>query len=194
MRFQKYRSNQNKFWQSRQPGPRRPNRLRNWLGGLAMLGVIIAIAAALEMSRFATVEQSGRAEAIDGDSLRMNGVEMRLKGIDAPEYGQTCKDASGREQPCGRTARRALAAILQMGVVTCLHNEKDRYGRALVTCQSGMEDIGARLVREGVAIAYGNYQAEEANARAAKRGIWAGTFERPADWRQRHPRGDAPHP
>ena len=35
------------------------------------------------------------------------------------------------------------------------------------------------------------YAAAEAEARGAKRGIWRGTFERPSEWRQAHPRSDA---
>ena len=31
-----------------------------------------------------------KIEVIDGDSLRVNGVEIRLEGIDAPEYHQEC--------------------------------------------------------------------------------------------------------
>ncbi|MCG6858694.1 MAG: hypothetical protein LJE67_11590, partial [Salaquimonas sp.] len=36
------------------------------------------------------------------------------------------------------------------------------------------------------AIAYGGYEAEEAEARKARRGMWAFKFERPSDWRRRH--------
>jgi endonuclease YncB( thermonuclease family) len=41
-----------------------------------------------------------------------------------------------------------------------------------------------------MAVAYGGYEAEEAEARATKRGIWATQFERPADYRKKHPRGE----
>jgi len=44
------------------------------------------------------------------------------------------------------------------------------------------------LVRQGWAVAFGNsplYASAEAEARKAKRGIWAGTFERPSQWRER---------
>jgi endonuclease YncB( thermonuclease family) len=45
------------------------------------------------------------------------------------------------------------------------------------------------MVRQGWAVVFGygrNYRAEQAEAKAAKRGIWAGTFTTPAEWRQRH--------
>jgi endonuclease YncB( thermonuclease family) len=39
-----------------------------------------------------------------------------------------------------------------------------------------------------MAVAYGDYHGEEQEARLARRGLWAGGFEPPADWRRRNPR------
>ena len=52
----------------------------------------------------------------------------------------------------------------------------------------------AWMVREGWALAYGfakAYEREEAQARAAKRGLWAGTFLPPWRWRQGRDGGNA---
>ena len=46
----------------------------------------------------------------------------------------------------------------------------------------------ATLVRDGLAVSYGAYRAEEDAARAAGRGIWATQFERPEAWRRGHSR------
>ena len=51
------------------------------------------------------------------------------------------------------------------------------------------------MVREGYAIDLGRktgfaYAGVESEARAAGRGIWAGTFQRPGEWRESHPRTD----
>jgi hypothetical protein len=54
---------------------------------------------------------TGVAQAIDGDSLKLAGEEVRLKGIDAPEFTQTCQ-VSGREVACGRESRAALRKLL----------------------------------------------------------------------------------
>src|SRR5438876_2373798 len=35
----------------------------------------------------------GPAQVIDGDSIRVAGIEIRLYGIDAPEFRQTCMRA-----------------------------------------------------------------------------------------------------
>jgi endonuclease YncB( thermonuclease family) len=47
--------------------------------------------------------------------------------------------------------------------------------------------IGQVRVRAGYAVNFmgGGHQAAEAEARAEKRGIWRGSFERPQDWRRR---------
>jgi endonuclease YncB( thermonuclease family) len=134
---------------------------------------------------------TGAAEAIDGDSLRLAGEEMRLKGIDAPEFAQTCQ-VSRQTVECGRESRAALRKLLRSGLVTCIGSERDRFGRLLVSCRVRGVDINAAMVRDGYAIAFGGFEREEAEAKAAYRGIWAGEFERPQDWRRRH-RTDASH-
>jgi len=130
---------------------------------------------------------TGAAEAIDGDSLRISGEELRLKGIDAPELMQTCT-VSGRETPCGREARSALRRLLSTGLSTCIGSERDRYGRLLVDCRVRGIDVNAAMVRDGYAMSFGSFAREEAEAKAAYRGLWAGEFERPSTWRARHPR------
>ena len=47
-------------------------------------------------------------------------------------------------------------------------------------------DINRQLVRSGWAVAYGDFGDEERAAREAGAGLWAGTFDRPKDWRARH--------
>ncbi|MEQ8662878.1 MAG: thermonuclease family protein, partial [Gammaproteobacteria bacterium] len=70
----------------------------------------------------------GPARAIDADSVELAGVEMRLHGIDAPEWGQRCQ-RDGHAYDCGATARDALVALLARGAVTCHWRERDSYGR-----------------------------------------------------------------
>jgi endonuclease YncB( thermonuclease family) len=131
---------------------------------------------------------TGVADVIDGDSIRIAGEEIRLKGIDAPELMQTCTVAR-REEPCGRQSRQALRRLAGSGLVTCVGSGRDRYGRRLAFCRVRGLDINAAMVRDGQAVSFGGYAREEEEARNAYRGVWAGTFERPSDWRARHPRG-----
>ena len=128
------------------------------------------------------------ATAIDGDSLRSSNEEIRLVGIDAPELFQTCLDEHGRSWACGRAAHSFLQALSSRGVLACAPYSNDRYGRKLSTCSAGpIADVGEAMVRGGHAVNFmdGRYDAAEAEARDAKRGIWRGSFERPQEWRRR---------
>lgn len=139
-----------------------------------------------------TVE--GPARVLDGDSLVAAGVEIRLLGIDAPEGGQTCRrkrhPGKGRGQPwdCGAAAREVLARLAGSGTVSCRIRARDVYGRALATCRAKGRSLNAGMVRSGYAVSYGGrYRREEQEARAARRGLWDGEFQRPRDWRRTHP-------
>jgi endonuclease YncB( thermonuclease family) len=131
---------------------------------------------------------SGRARVIDGDTIRIAGIPIRLEGIDAPERDQTCDDANGKPWPCGVAATRRLRERAARQSVSCRPRAIDRYGRVVAACSlPDGSDINAWMVREGWAVAYGFakiYFAEELEAKAAKRGIWAGSFVPPADWRR----------
>jgi endonuclease YncB( thermonuclease family) len=137
---------------------------------------------------------TGGFNVIDGDSLSRGDSRFRLSGIDAPEYRQQC-DRGGIPWPCGQEARTLLVKLLQVGSVECRGDERDRYDRLLVTCQANGININAEMVRRGMAVSFGSYRGEEAAARSAKAGMWAGNFERPQDYRQggeEQPHGPTP--
>jgi len=126
---------------------------------------------------------TGSVRITDGDSLRVNGVEIRLKGIDAPELRQTC-ERGGRPYRCGEEARSVLAQRIGEEPLTCRIEGRDRYRRALARCRLDGEDLGAWLVEQGWAVGYRDYEREEARARRRQAGLWAGEFQRPTDWRR----------
>jgi endonuclease YncB( thermonuclease family) len=130
----------------------------------------------------------GKAWVIDGDTINMSGTHIRLQGIDAPESDQPCTDAKGKTWPCGRAAANELRAHIRGEELTCHRKAIDKYQRVVAVCTlPDGSDVNAWMVREGWAVAYGfadTYESEEAEARAANRGIWAGTFVAPSQWRQ----------
>lgn len=134
---------------------------------------------------------AGKVQVIDGDSLNVNGQAIRLQGIDAPEFQQVCT-RNGAEYRCGREAFQALRRLIGQNEVNCRGFEHDRYNRLLGTCTVTGENIAAHMVREGYAVSYGDYLVEEAKARNEKKGLWAGEFDMPRDWRAMHPRYTAP--
>ena len=129
-------------------------------------------------------------EAIDGDSFKIGKTEVRLHGIDAPEYRQTCQDANNRALPCGKLARDELSKLIKGNNINCSLIEKDRYGRELAACSSGGIDINREMIRRGWAVSFMNappsYLNAQREAKAAKRGIWAWKFEMPQAYRNRN--------
>lgn len=130
----------------------------------------------------------GRVHISDGDSLVIDGERIRLIGIDAPELDQTCVQANA-PYPCGAEAKRHLAGLIGDRPVACASRKRDKYHRLLAVCRAGDVELNAAMVRDGWAIAYGGYTSEEAEAHAARRGLWAGGFDWPQDFRKAK-RGD----
>lgn len=131
---------------------------------------------------------AGRASVIDGDTIDVHGQRIRLHGIDAPESAQTCSNERGSAYRCGQRAALVLTSKVGDSPLTCEPRDMDRYQRIIAVCRIGSEDLNAWLVSVGWATAYRRYStdyvaAEEA-ARAAKRGLWAGTFTAPEEWRR----------
>lgn len=144
---------------------------------------------------------SAQAEAVklsDGDSFRLGDRRYRLSGIDAPELHQDCKDAHGASWPCGVRARSELRRLIGTHPVECKTVTVDRFGRIVATCVAGGKDLAEEMVRSGFATVYTRsgmaspYDRVQAEARVEKRGMWAGSFDVPSDWRRANPRDDDP--
>lgn len=167
--------------------PRLPWRFVAVLLGLFALGSGAAGLARLWQAWFGP-PLAGTAHAIDGDTLAIDGVHVRLWGIDAPELHQGCQRADG-DWPAGTTARRALAVLVEGHAVACRDRGSD-HDRRVATCAVEGRDLGAALVETGLAFDYprysrGAYREVEAAARAAGRGVWApgAACLKPWDWR-----------
>lgn len=157
-----------------------PVKLLIFCGTLLLFGPIAAAAGLV-----------GQASVIDGDTIEIHGQRIRIDSIDAPESAQLCKDSAGKDYRCGQVAALALADKIGRHTVDCDNHGRDRYGRSLSFCSIAGEDLGAWLVERGLAVEYrrysdGRYRAAEDGAKAAKAGLWAGTFQWPWDWRRDH--------
>lgn len=119
---------------------------------------------------------------VDGDSLRLaDGRDVRLIGINTPEFGK-----DGRpDQPLAAVARDRTRTLVQRRTVRLRYDDErfDRYGRTLAYAElpDGRE-LQEALLREGLAwfvaippnlARVSAYRAAEAQARAARRGVWA---------------------
>jgi len=127
---------------------------------------------------FANPTFAGTARVIDGDTIEIGDIRYRINGIDAPEAGQKCAKANGKSWRCGKAAIKAMAALVDGNDVQCTTLTNDGYGREVATCLANSNDIGAAMVRRGLAWAFVKYSdvyvAEERLAKSESIGIWQG--------------------
>jgi endonuclease YncB( thermonuclease family) len=146
------------------------------------------MAALLALPALAAEQITGRASVTDSDTVVIRDTRIRLHGIDAPESAQLCQDSAGKDYRCGQKAALALADHIGEAPITCEPRDTDRYGRTVAVCRKNGEDLSAWMVEQGYATAYQRYTRDyvrlETTARALKRGLWAGTFDPPSDWRR----------
>jgi endonuclease YncB( thermonuclease family) len=148
----------------------------------------VSLAAALVAALASSVGVARADQVIDGNTLVVEGQQMRLFGVDAFEPSQTCLDRQGRPWHCGTAAQAALAELVQGGAIACVvvtDEPNDGY-IARCTGRDGI-DLGGYLVRAGLALADPQagkvYLADQAAAKAAEVGAWSGTFSPPWRWR-----------
>jgi endonuclease YncB( thermonuclease family) len=111
------------------------------------------------------------AQVTDGDTLKQGGVTYRLWGVDAPEAKQVCPDG----WPAGSLATTRLQALTAGRSIVCQEKDRDRYGRIVAICRASGENLGAIMVREGLAWAFVRYSADyvgqEGKAKADRLGV-----------------------
>ncbi len=137
---------------------------------------------------------SDNTKVLDGDSLKVGNKEVRLFGLDAPEYRQTCFDKKNQQYACGQISYKFLTALAEKKEVHCLYSGKDKYDRFLGKCFVGEVSINEELVKNGMAVIYNFSESDEKmdaleqEAKKQKLGIWQGAFQLPKDYRKSHPR------
>jgi len=109
----------------------------------------------------------------DGDSFQVRigseTIRVRLYGIDAPE----------RTQAYANKARQALRARVQDRQVSIEQRDEDVYGRIVGVAYVDGRDVNLEMLENGWAWHYKRhdqsprYATAEAEAKAARRGLWA---------------------
>jgi endonuclease YncB( thermonuclease family) len=149
---------------------------------LAAVGISVAAAASAD-------EIIGLARVVDGDTVEVNAVKIRLEAIDAPETEQLCLNEQSKRWTCGIEVREQLKEHAGHKLWTCHRHGADRFGRVLASCEVEGEDIQGWLVTNGWALAFTRYShkydREQEAARIARRGLWSGAFIAPWNWRHR---------
>lgn len=120
--------------------PPRKSAKRGAGSGLRGLRSLPRLAYPPDLTR--TTEVDGRfLRPIDGDTFALNGMKVRLSGLDAPELGT----------PGGSEAAQHLAAMLQEGQVTIVPRSRDIYGRTVADVFMNGQNLAERMIAEGFA-------------------------------------------
>ena len=131
---------------------------------------------------------TGKARIVDGDTIEVNYIKIRLHGIDAPEIKQSCS-INNVLWLCGIESEKALKKLISNQDVNCDIIDKDRYNRSIGICFVNNQNINDYMVRNGWAIAYryysDDYIDQEEEAKQKKLGIWQGKFEEPYLFRKK---------
>ncbi len=140
-----------------------------------MKRLLLACTTLLIMTAAHAAEINGRVVGVsDGDTLTLltaekQQIKVRLSSIDTPE----------KAQPYGQKSRQALADLTFQKQAVLDVQDRDRYGRTVARVHVDGVDVNRKLVESGAAWVYRQYNRDqsllqaEAEAKAAKRGLWA---------------------
>jgi endonuclease YncB( thermonuclease family) len=159
---------------------------------VALMCSRLALSMLAQLAAFATQALAadmitGIPHVVDGDTLTIGAIKIRLQGIDAPETEQVCLDQQAEKWTCGIAARDHLAQHIGGQSINCTPSGTDKFGRTLALCRLVGDDLNAWMVGEGWALAFirysRDYVTQEEQAREAHRGMWSGALIAPWDWR-----------
>lgn len=87
---------------------------------------------------------------VDGDTIWVDGEKVRLQSIDAPEIMGKCR----YERDLAERAKQRLSQLLSSEPFSISPSGKDRYGRTLASIYISSGEVGALMVREGLALVW----------------------------------------
>ena len=131
---------------------------------------------------------AGMPVAMDGDTLRFGALRVDINGIDAPEWGQSCRDRQGRRYDCGLAARTFLDGLLEGRALRCRLYNRTPLNTAIGDCETDQGGLTEAMIASGWAIPVGRGGAPHAAlaiaAKEAERGLYQGGYQTPAAWRR----------
>ena len=121
--------------------------------------------------------EPGHAAVVGGDTLRLDGRVLRLRGVEAPTRGDLCRGGVD----CGGAAAGALAGLVRDRRVDCRLTSHDERGRPFASCEANGADLSRAIVASGWARAQsGAPELADLELRARRQGagLWADTAAR----------------
>ena len=114
-------------------------------------GAVLALAVVLTLSTAQATEVIfGPSRVIDGDTVIVSGIHVRLKGVDSPELGTAA----------GVAAKREMIQIVHGRDLACTLTGEKTHGRDVGHCYADGVDIGAEIIRHGRALACSHFMDE----------------------------------
>ena len=132
---------------------------------------------------------AGKGKAKDGDSVLVGSgksiVDVRLYGVDAPEYDQLCNTASNEPWKCGAAAGKAMAELVDGRDVRCEVKSLEPIGgrRPIAVCFVGNTSVNDEILRRGMAWSFERYLKGNPTDLTQGLGLWQGPSQAPWDYR-----------
>jgi endonuclease YncB( thermonuclease family) len=143
---------------------------------------------------------SGPAFILDGNTLRIGGVLVRLAGTDAPEGPQSCSAGTGRgSYTCGIFVRGMLSNMSMGKRIFCTIERRAGDDRNFGVCgeadpggtamRTDVPTLNEQMLAAGWAVADRAYPRPgyldlQTKANRDNVGLWQGNFLLPEDWRR----------
>ena len=121
-----------------------------WRRWLATLATCLALAT----SAHAAETLTGRARAIDGDTIVVAGMHVRLKGVDAPEIKHPGQPEPERGKP---EAAAFVHRLVDGRTAVCELTQECTHGRRVGYCEVDGQDVAAAVIGAGLARACPRY-------------------------------------
>lgn len=142
------------------------------MAGLVMMGLSTDLFGRAPPGPDHVAAEPNQVAVIGGDTLRLEGQVIRLRGVEAPDRGDRCRG----QVDCGGAATSVLAGLVRDRRVECRMTGRDRAGRPYGACEANGTDLSRAIVASGWARALPGVPELadlELRARRQRAGLWA---------------------
>ena len=139
------------------------------LSGRDTIGVVLHVSRVIDGDTFEGRLDNGGNPGVNPWMVQLTKIVVRINGIDAPERGQYYGDV----------ATLHLQWLISGKAVGLKLKQKDTFGRWIATAYHDGADIGAEMLKEGLAWHYKEHDSNplyarlEMEAKQAGRGLWS---------------------
>ena len=107
-----------------------------------MIRLALVALLALSLPAMAGERLAGRAHVLDGDTIVVSGIHVRLKGVAAPEVAHFGEPG----EPGGEAAKAFMVELIEGETVVCDLTQERTHGRRVGWCYRDGQDIAEALI------------------------------------------------